>query len=116
MKLHASIVEAQKISEHDVSAFYEYPIDFDKASMGVSEIHGRYPQSGYDVDTKVEALWYVLEGAGQVSIADEMFTLNPGDIVRIPQNSKIWIEGDGLKLVVVSCPPWFLEQHKHLDE
>lgn len=40
--------------ENGVSRFHEYQFDFKNASLGVSEINGRYPQQGYDIDEKVE--------------------------------------------------------------
>jgi mannose-6-phosphate isomerase-like protein (cupin superfamily) len=115
MKLYAKKDSALKIEEHGISTFYEYPIDFTKMSVGVSEINGEYPQHGFDIDTEVEAVWYVLSGTGEVIIEDERFTLNEGDMIKVPQNNKFKIIGNTLKLVVISSPPWTAEQHKHVE-
>ena len=107
--------EAHKSSEHDVSQFTEYPFNWEQFSTGVSEIHGRYPEHGFDVDTEVTASWYVASGEGQICLDEQTFTVSAGDMLYVPQNTKFWIEGEALKLVVTSSPPWTPEQHKHLD-
>ncbi|HYD93021.1 MAG TPA: AraC family ligand binding domain-containing protein [Candidatus Paceibacterota bacterium] len=104
---------AKQISEHTTSVFTDYSTDAKNLSLGVSEIHGRYPEAGYDVDTAIEQIWYVESGDGVVGTETETYTITPGDLVIISPNEKYWIQGTNLKLVVASSPSWFEDQHKH---
>lgn len=102
--------------ENGISRFHEYQFAFKNASLGVSEINGRYPGKGYDVDEAVEAIWYVEEGEANIWIGGEVYHVEKGDMVYVPMNEKYWIEGKNLRLVVASSPTWYPEQHKHLEE
>ncbi|MEK7628582.1 MAG: cupin domain-containing protein [Patescibacteria group bacterium] len=101
--------------EHGVSKFSEYNLPFNHFSTGVSEIHGRYPTTGFDVDTEIEAAWFVVAGTGTIFVGDREHLVAEGDMVFVPPNEKFWIAGNHLKLVVTSSPPWNAEQHKHID-
>ena len=116
MKLFASKTSAKKISENSASVFHEYDLPFNKLSTGVSEINGRYPETGFDVDTEVEAVWYIVSGTGSIFVAGELYELTAGDMVMIPAGEKYWIEGKQLQLVVSSSPPWTPQQHQHREE
>jgi mannose-6-phosphate isomerase-like protein (cupin superfamily) len=113
MNLYARKSDAEKISEHEVSTFYEYPLDFKRMSVGVSEIDGEYPESGFDFDEEVEAVWYVVSGSGTVTTPEYTYQLAAEDMIKIPAKTRFKITGDKLKLVVVSSPPWWSEQHRH---
>ena len=102
--------------ENGISRFFEYAFPFQNASLGVSEINGRYPESGYDVDEEVEASWYVTSGKGTIWIAGERCEVEKGDMVHLMPGEKFWIDGHNLCLVVSSSPVWTPEQHKHLSK
>ena len=68
MKHVVKKVDAKVADEHGVSRFIEYGTPFASFSMGVSEIHGRYPAEGFDADTGVDAAWYVAAGSGMIAI------------------------------------------------
>ena len=106
--------EAISTQENEISRFYEYQFPFKKASLGVSEINGRYPESGYDVDEKVEQIWYVESGIATVWIDGLEYNVEKGDMIYVPEGQKYWINGNNLKLIVASGSPWFYEQHKHI--
>lgn len=107
--------EAIQYDEHGISTFHDYKFPFKEASLGVSEIHSRYPQNGYDIDEEVDAYWYVEKGNAEISIGREMFSLGEGDMIHVPKGEKYCIDTTYVKLVVCSIPNWFPEQHKHLD-
>ncbi len=108
--------DAQKTQENGISRFYEYPFPVKNASLGISEINGRYPESGYDMDEKIEANWYVESGSGTIWVGGESHDVAPGDMLHIPSGEKFWILGNNLRLVVCSSPPWTPEQHKHIED
>ena len=115
MKLLVKKTEVKKFTEHNISVFSEYSLPFNNAAVGISEINGRYPEKGYDLDQKIEQIWYIEKGSGKIWVMDEIYFVGPGDMILIPKAKKYWIEGKALKLVVISSPPWFAEQHIHLD-
>ena len=108
--------EVTTSQENKVSRFHEYPFPFKNASLGISEINGRYPQSGFDVDEKVEASWCVENGSGIIWIDGEEHSVEKGDMIYIPAGEKYWINSNDLRLIVCSSPPWTLEQHRHIEE
>jgi mannose-6-phosphate isomerase-like protein (cupin superfamily) len=108
--------EGRVLAEHPGSSFTEYGLPFQSVSVGVSEIRGRYPANGWDVDTQVEQVWYVESGQGNIENEQGVVAVHAGDMIYIPKGEKYRIEGTELKLVVSSSPPWTAEQHVHLGE
>lgn len=111
----AKVGDAKKIQELDISEFSEYPLAFKDVSVGISEIHGRYPASGFEVDASIEQVWYVEEGKGVIVTETKEYSVATGDMIRIPSGEKYAIETDRLRLVVSSSPPWSSEQHQHVS-
>lgn len=107
--------ETTPIPEGATSVFYEYKLPAKEVCIGVSEINGRYPVSGFEVDEKVEGCWYVEQGTGVIWIAGQEIHIEKGDAISVPAGEKFWIQGNSLRLVVASSPLWYPEQHKHLD-
>lgn len=107
--------EAKKITEYPTSMFTEYALPFQQLALGVSEIHGRYPEHGCDVDTGVEQIWYVESGDGVICVENKEYTVSSGDMLLIAKNEKYWIKSESLKLVVASSPPWYPTQHTHRE-
>lgn len=107
--------EVVTTQENGISHFHEYQFPFKNASLGVSEINGRYPESGFDVDEEVEASWYVEAGTGFIWIGGQEYTVEKGDMIYVPAGEKYSIQGKNLRLVVCSSPSWYPEQHKHLQ-
>jgi mannose-6-phosphate isomerase-like protein (cupin superfamily) len=108
--------DAVTTQEAGVSRFHEYHFDFKNASLGVSEISGRYPESGYDLDEQVEQSWYVESGNGSVWAGGQEWQVSKGDMVHLLPGEKYWIRGDNLRLIVASSPQWSEAQHKHVQE
>jgi mannose-6-phosphate isomerase-like protein (cupin superfamily) len=107
--------ERQTVFEHGVSAFHAYPLNSTNLSMGISEINGRYPQSGHDSDTAIEQVWFVESGQALISLNGVEQSLSSGDMVLVKAGDTYWIDGKSLRLIVASCPPWTVEQHRHID-
>ncbi len=107
--------EASDVTEHDISVFHDYQFPFTTASLGVSEISARYPQSGFDVDEEVDAYWYVEKGEANIFIGGKLPSVTEGDMIYIPKGEKWYIDTQYVKLVVCSTPLWKSTQHKHLE-
>jgi mannose-6-phosphate isomerase-like protein (cupin superfamily) len=115
MKLLVKKSESTQIKELSVSQFHEYDLPFNHVAVGVSEIHGRYPEQGYEVDKEVEQVWYIEKGRGTIWLTNTEYSLEAGDMMLVPKGEKYWIEGNNLKLIVSSSPPWFSAQHAHIE-
>lgn len=85
LKLHRTKEESHLIQENPVSTFIEYELPFTTFSTGISIIDGRYPLSGYDMDTGVNATWYIVSGTGRIFLIDTWYEVNSDDILFIPQ-------------------------------
>lgn len=105
---------AKEVSEHAVSSFREYALPFNSVSVGVSSIHGRYPETGFDVDKEIEQVWYVESGEGTIETEGGLNPIALHDMVHIPKNTPYAITGNELVLVVSSSPPWSSNQHIHI--
>lgn len=106
--------EATQFTEHDISTFTEYKMPSKKLGLGISEVNGRYPQSGSDADLEIDQIWYVVNGKGKVEVKGEIFDLAEGDMIYIEKGEQFIIDGN-LKLIVASAPEWTSSQHKHFD-
>jgi mannose-6-phosphate isomerase-like protein (cupin superfamily) len=51
-----------------------------------------------------------------VFLQDQIYEVEEGDMLFVPKGAKFWINGKKIKLVVVSSPPWFAEQHLHIEK
>ena len=57
--------------------------------------------------TEAEEVYYVIEGQGAVHVDGETRTIGPGDVVVIVpgQRHKVWQEGEGDLVLLVTCVP-----------
>jgi mannose-6-phosphate isomerase-like protein (cupin superfamily) len=57
--------------------------------------------------TEAEEAYFVLEGKGKISIDGETGDIGPGDVVAIApgQRHKVWQEGQGDLVLLVTCVP-----------
>ena len=112
---HAKKHHAKASSAHGESLFNQYPTVFEHHSTGTAHINARFPVIGFAKENEVDQSLYVENGVGVAYVRDTEFPLEPGDVLSIPRKTPYWIEGEELKLVVVSSPPWFLEQHEVVE-
>jgi mannose-6-phosphate isomerase-like protein (cupin superfamily) len=57
--------------------------------------------------TEAEEVYYVLSGHGGILVDGETHTIKPGDVVIIApgERHKVWQEGDGNLVLLVTCVP-----------
>jgi mannose-6-phosphate isomerase-like protein (cupin superfamily) len=72
--------------------------------------HPRGTASQEHYHTEAEEAYYVLEGRGGVRADGETRAIGPGDVVVIVpgQRHKVWQEGEGDLVLLVSCVPAYL--------
>ncbi|MEV0231346.1 AraC family ligand binding domain-containing protein [Nonomuraea sp. NPDC050786] len=79
----------------------------------IIEITGRVPARL--LQQECDFVYYVIEGRGTFHIEDRCEHCNPGDLVTIPKGSKFTYEGDGLRMLLTSTPPWWPGQEQVFD-
>jgi mannose-6-phosphate isomerase-like protein (cupin superfamily) len=57
--------------------------------------------------TEAEEVYYVAKGQGSVRIEGKMYAIGPGDVVVITpgERHKVWQEGEGDLVLLVTCVP-----------
>lgn len=66
------------------------------------------------IETKCDFCYYILEGSGSFEIEGIKEECMRGDLVVIPSGKPFQYFGK-LKMLLVSTPPWYLEQEITLD-
>ena len=91
---------------------YDFKDEKDFNIAGI-ELDGRYPESGFALNTKSKELIYVKSGHGSLYTGEMSVSLNPGDAALIQPHEKYFLEGT-LELVISSAPAWTPDQHQHI--
>ena len=57
--------------------------------------------------TEAEEMYYIIEGQGGIRVDGQTRTIGPGDVVVIApgERHKVWQEGDGDLVLLVTCVP-----------
>lgn len=89
----------------------EYLMDDEEVSGAVTEIRGRYPETGFAYNVKSKEMVYVLDGKGKIIQPEKETEINSGDILIIDRMEKFaWL--GNLKLFLVTLPKFDPKQHK----
>lgn len=85
--------------------------EFGDADINVAHItlSGRYPDSGWAVNTVSKECCYITRGSGTLTVEDSVFELEEGDACIIEAGERYFWEAD-MTLVIASTPPWTKEQ------
>ncbi len=64
------------------------------------------------IHTEAEEVYYVLDGQGGLLVNGETRAIGPGDVVVIVpgQRHKVWQEGEGDLVLLVTCVPAYSEE------
>ena len=82
-------------------------------NFALSEVHGRYPESGVAVNTQVKELVYVMQGSGELWMNDEATAFEQGDALLVEPGERYYFQGDFT--LAIACNPAFTpEQHQHI--
>ena len=91
------------------------PLGGDRTNGTVAEIHGRYPRTGWGMNTESDELVYVVSGTGRIEMPDAQVPLNAGDVAFIEKGQKIACQGEQLVVFIPCIPAWRPEQHVLVD-
>lgn len=105
-------INAVKGSNSDKCKTLEYSFNDIDIDLGIATITGRYPESGFCMNTISKELIYVLEGNGKLYFENDSVNFEKGDSILINSNEKYYWESSYC-IVSMSCTPaWNEEQHK----
>jgi len=109
---YVSAAEAEKKVPNPYCIVYEYPMGKSDINIGVAEIRGRYPESGFAMNEECTEMGYVVKGSGRLVTEKRSITLGEGDVVYIPAGEKYYWEGE-FTVVLPCTPAWYVAQHVH---
>lgn len=92
---------------------YDYPSQ--DSSFGLAEINGRYPETGFVINTDCDEIFYVISGQGKIETENITQEINEGDCIFLEKNKKYASAGKNLKLALFNTPKWDISQHKVIN-
>lgn len=107
--------DAIRGSNSDKCKTIEYSFNDKNIYLGIATITGRYPESGFCVNTVSKELIYVLDGSGKLYFKNDVVEFEKGDAILIDSN-EIYYWDSVYCVVSMSCTPaWNEEQHKLVE-
>lgn len=103
---------AIKGSNSEFCETLEYSFNDKDIDLGVSTITGRYPESGYCVNTISKELVYVLDGNGKIYFENDCVQFTKGDSILIDSNEKYYWDTTYCVVSLTCTPAWNVEQYK----
>jgi mannose-6-phosphate isomerase-like protein (cupin superfamily) len=104
--------------EHDDPnvKIYDYPLPGVGFGISYQEYsEGRHPKKGAWKNTVCEEAYFILDGGAIVYLDGNANQVSEGDIIVIPVKHTVYLETTGVKLLTITNPDWFAEQHEILD-
>lgn len=89
---------------------HEYAMTDPIINGAVADIHGRYPEEGFALNTVSHEIVYVIEGSGVVGLTDKEVPITIGDVLILSPNEKFYWQGT-LKLFMATTPKFDPAQH-----
>ncbi len=106
--------QAQKFENGPTCTVYEYGGDED-LDGAVAEINGRYPESGWSMNTKVKEMAFVLSGEGKVVTKDGEKVLFKDTMILLDANEQYYFEGNDLRIFMPTTPAWTPDQYRIIE-
>lgn len=112
--MHIVRLDGASVGGDENCKVLEYPHGDADIDISTARINGRYPKSGYCVNTAVKEMIYVVSGSGRICKENEIHDFAAGDTVLIYPREKYYWDADCS--VVMACnPAWSEEQHKFVQ-
>ena len=102
--------QAKQFKNSDLCIASEYGFGDKDIDITTAVINGRYPETGYCVNTEVKEMIYVLEGVGKVCKQSEQVSFKKGDAILIDKGEKFYWDAH-CKVAMICNPAWYPEQH-----
>ncbi len=91
---------------------YDYNLNDKRLGISYQELNGRVPGEGVGINTECDEWYFVIEGKTEVNIDQKKYSAEEGDIIFIPKGSTSHLTANSLKLLTITRPDWFQQQHK----
>lgn len=108
------IVKQKKTRRVDASpttSVEEYVMPEKTISGATTIVYGRYPETGFAINTISHELVLVLSGNGYIGTQRKKRAIELGDCILLQPNEKYYWDGH-MALFIVSAPRWQRKQHK----
>lgn len=94
---------------------YDYPLSGVKVGLSYQEyLEGRHPRLGGWKNTVCEEVYYILSGQASIFVDNEVCEAGEGDAVVIPVGSTSYLKTQGVKILTITNPDWYPEQHQEV--
>lgn len=104
--------DAAQGANSDKCKTLEYSFNDKDIDLGIATITGRYPESGFCVNTISKELIYVLEGSGKLYFEKGCVHFQKGDSILISPNEKYYWDSVYCVISMSCTPAWNENQHK----
>lgn len=112
-------VPPTKAVDRERPGFSAIDIGLPSSAANLAEIclTGRYPETGFAMNTQSEMFVRVLEGQVTLSCEGYEATMKAGSTVLVETNRPyFWMPDGFVRLLVFSTPPWTPEQHRNVPK
>lgn len=108
--------ESAEVYSGDGYSGLDYPSLDKDINVGVIQISGRSPKTGYQVNNECKELLYILSGSGILYLKEssQEVKFNQGDVIVIDKKEYYAFDGN-FEAVCPCTPAWTSEQHKYID-
>ncbi len=103
---------AIKGTNSDKCKILEYSFSDKDIDLGIATITGRYPESGFCLNTISKELIYVLDGNGKLYFENDCIEFKKGDSILIDSNEKYYWDSTYCVISISCIPAWNEEQYK----
>lgn len=81
-------------------------------------LNGRTPEKEgtFLCETKVHFMLFVIKGKGKIFFGEDVFNVEEGDCIDVPQGTKFAAEGYDFEYLTAESPAWYSEQSKIVDK
>lgn len=107
--------EAKEMKNSESCIMREYALPDKSMGFATAMIDGRFPEKGKVINKECDEIYFVLSGSGRVHNEKGDFAVKQKDLFFLDKGAWYWVEGEKLRLAVVTTPPWFFEQHEQLE-
>lgn len=90
----------------------EYSFKEKNIDLGIATITGRYPESGFCVNSISTELIYILDGNGKIYFENNCIEFEKGDSILINSNEKYYWDSSYCVVTMSCTPAWNVEQYK----
>lgn len=91
----------------EITDLFEAP-EGAKFDSVISKIDGYHPEGDRDrkiFNEKSQKAYYILKGEGMIHVAEEIYEVNKGDFVFVPEQTGHALEGN-FKALIITSPPF----------